>query len=158
MRDYDSHYGYADSVNRRARLVQRVGELKQCLSDRLYHNTGLPQLGPGVNPELSTTLDIKGGADFGRENVTGDAADRFKFRTSPLRMVAMTAPYGHSGAYDTLESVVRHHLDPIHALHNYNASQVRLPARADLDAEDFVVQDDPARRQAIADRVIEPGS
>ena len=32
-------------------------------------------------------------------------ADRFKFRTPTLRNVALTAPYGHSGSYDTLEAV-----------------------------------------------------
>ncbi len=58
-----------------------------------------------------------------------------------LRNVALTAPYGHSGAYDTLEAVVRHHLDPIASYESYDRSQVVLPSRSDLDALDFLVMD-----------------
>lgn len=65
--------------------------------------------------------------------------------------MALTAPYGHSGAYNTLEAVVRHHLDPVNSLHNYDQGQVVLPSRADLDELDFVVMNDAARRGAIAD-------
>ena len=75
---------------------------------------------------------------------------RYRFRVPPLRNVALTAPYGHSGAYDTLEAIVRHYLDPIGALNDYDQGQAVLPSRADLDAIDFVVMDDAASRQDIA--------
>ncbi|MBT8081123.1 MAG: cytochrome-c peroxidase, partial [Gammaproteobacteria bacterium] len=58
--------------------------------------------------------------------------------------------YGHAGAYDTLEDMVRHHLDAVSALYAYDRSQVRLPPRADLDASDFAAMDDPAVVAAIA--------
>jgi cytochrome c peroxidase len=44
--------------------------------------------------------------------VTGDSDDNYRFRTPSLRNVALTAPYGHSGSYPDLASVIRHHADP----------------------------------------------
>ena len=43
--------------------------------------------------------------DFGRERVPGDPADRYRFRTPTLRNVALTAPYGHSGCYNSLRAI-----------------------------------------------------
>lgn len=71
------------------------------LSDNRFHNTGLAQFGPGLG-------DGAGYDDFGRERITTDAnarcgnagsnaSCRFAFRTSPLRNVVLTAPYGHAG-------------------------------------------------------------
>lgn len=76
------------------------------LSDDAFHNIGVPHSGPGK----------EGGLDEGRFLVTGDPADRFAFRTPPLRNVALTPPYMHNGSLDTLEDAVRHHLDPEIAL------------------------------------------
>lgn len=117
-------------------------------SDQDFHAIAMPQIGAGKGDNLPGYSD--GHDDFGRERVTGDPADRFRFRTPTLRNIALSAPYGHSGAYDTLEAVVRHHLDPVQSLNNYDPSQVSLPSRADLDAADFVVMNDPARVAAIA--------
>ena len=47
--------------------------------------------------------------DTGREQVTGQAADRGKFRTPSLRNVAVTAPYMHDGRFATLEEVIDHY-------------------------------------------------
>jgi cytochrome c peroxidase len=38
--------------------------------------------------------------------VTGDTADRYRFRTTPLRNVALQPAFFHNGAYTTLEEVV----------------------------------------------------
>jgi len=118
------------------------GEL---LSDMDFHAIAMPQIGPGKG-------DGPGGyEDWGRYQVTGRAEDRFRFRTPPLRNVALTAPYGHAGAYDTLEAVVRHHLDPVGALMAYDCrTEPTLPPRPDLDASDCLAMDDPAARRAIA--------
>ena len=88
--------------------------------------------------------------DFGRERVTLDQNDRYKFRVPSLRNIALTAPYGHAGAYDTLEAAVRHHLDAVGSLYAYDRSQVRLPPRADLDALDFQAMDDYVVMSEIA--------
>ena len=113
-------------------------------TDQSFHAIAMPQIGPGRGDGAD------GHDDFGREQVTGLIADRFKFRTPTLRNVALTGPWGHAGAYNSLEAVVRHHLDPVTALYNYDPSQAVLPSRADLDGVDFVVMQDPARVDAIA--------
>jgi cytochrome c peroxidase len=117
-------------------------------TDQGFHAIAMPQIGPGKGDNSTGYSD--GHDDFGRERVTGDIADRFKFRTPTLRNVALTFPYGHAGAYSTLEAVIRHQLDPVNSLYNYDQSQVVLPSRPDLDAQDFVVMDDLARVDAIA--------
>ncbi|MEZ4339659.1 MAG: cytochrome c peroxidase [Sandaracinaceae bacterium] len=81
------------------------------LSDMEFHNIGVPQLGPGKDPST--------GLDEGRALVTGNPADRFAFRTPPLRNVALTAPYMHDGAYWSLEDAIRHHLSPEEHLRSY---------------------------------------
>ncbi len=118
------------------------GEL---LSDMVFHAIAMPQIGPGKGQGPS------GREDWGRGAVTGNPADNFKFRTPPLRNIALTAPYGHAGAYDTLEAVVRHHLDPVAALYAYDcAAQIVVPARDDLDAIDCAVMSAPALVADIA--------
>lgn len=54
---------------------------------------GFPQIGPGKGDGAS------GDQDFGREHQTGDPADRFRFRTTPLLNLDATAPYTHSGLF-----------------------------------------------------------
>ena len=104
----------------------------------------MPQIGPGKGDGPSRR------EDFGRARETGNPSDRFRFRVPTLRNVALTAPYGHAGAYGTLEAVVRHHLDPINSLWSYDPSQAVLPTRPDLDTVDIEVMNDPALVQAIA--------
>ncbi len=113
-----------------------------------FASIGMPQIGPGKGDNLPGFDD--GRDDFGRERVTGNEADRFHFRVPTLRNVALTGPWGHDGAYNTLEGVVRHHLSPLTALNNYDMSQAVLPPRKDLDAQDFAVQQNGTRRGSIA--------
>ena len=44
--------------------------------------------------------------DVGRQAVTGDRLDRYRFRTPSLRNVALTAPYMHDGSQRTLDDVI----------------------------------------------------
>jgi cytochrome c peroxidase len=73
------------------------------LSDEDFHNVAVAQIGPGQGngPSLHD--------DFGRMNVTGREEDRYRFRTSPLRNVELTAPYGHDGAIGSLRDFVAHY-------------------------------------------------
>ena len=128
---------------------QNKGNCASCHSGPFQTNHGfaaiaMPQIGPGKGDGPS------GREDFGRERVTGNPADRFRFRVPTLRNVALTAPYGHSGAYKTLEATVRHHLDPVKSLMTYDGLQVVMPNRPDLDMLDFQVMEDPALVEAIA--------
>ena len=52
--------------------------------------------------------------DFGLEQNTGNSADRYKFRTSPIRNVALQPTFFHNGAFTRLEDAIRHHLN-VHA-------------------------------------------
>lgn len=94
------------------------------MTDHGFHAIGIPQIGPGK----AKAAGLPSYADIGRQAVTGDTEDRYRFHTPSLRMVGLTAPYGHSGAYSTLESVVRHHLSPLESLMTYDRAQVLLPA------------------------------
>ena len=113
-------------------------------TDHSFRAIAMPQLGPGKG-------DGPGGyEDFGRERVTGKAADRYRFRVPSLRNVALTAPYGHAGAYDTLDAVVRHHLAPVASLYAFDVSQIALPSRPDLDERDRYALDSELTMAAIA--------
>jgi cytochrome c peroxidase len=114
-------------------------------TDQKFHAIAMPQLGPGKGHGPS------GREDWGRFAVTGDLADKMKFRTPTLRNIAITGPYGHSGAFDTLEKIVRHHLDPIQSLRDYDPAQFVVPVRPDLDEIDRLVMNDPVAKQAIID-------
>lgn len=115
----------------------------QFQSDHDFHAIAMPQLGPGKGARFE-----RHARDAGRQRVTGQAADAYAFRTPSLRNVAETAPYGHSGAYASLEAVVRHHLDPVRSLNNYDRSQVVLPLLSGTD--DWRVMSDSAELAAIS--------
>ncbi len=86
------------------------------LTDQQAHDIAAPQVGPGKGAEAPL--------DYGRGRETGNVADRYKFRTPPLRNVAITGPWMHDGAYTTLEGAVRHLLDPTTSLRHYDVSQL----------------------------------
>ncbi len=112
-------------------------------TDQDFHAIAMPQLGPGKSARFESHH-----RDDGRLRVTGHEEDAFAFRTPSLRNITATAPYGHSGAYATLEAVLRHHLDPVAALYAYDRTQVVLPGLPGKD--DWIIMDDPAEVAAIA--------
>ena len=59
-----------------------------------------------------------------------------------LRNVALTGPYGHNGAYPTLEGMIRHHLDPLSARADWNRGAARLPPAPWLAQSDFILDAD----------------
>lgn len=73
-------------------------------SDEAFHNVGFPQIGRGF---LRADRN-----DFGRWSTTRASTDLHAFRTPGLLNVAMTAPYGHAGSFQTLEELIRYHVDP----------------------------------------------
>jgi len=52
--------------------------------------------------------------------ITGDPNDRYKFRTSPIRNLAVQPTFMHNGAFTRLEDAVRHHLDVFISARTYN--------------------------------------
>lgn len=116
-------------------------------TDHQFHALGIPQIGPGKGDGLF------GNDDFGRERVTGNNDDRYRFRTPTLRNVAITGPWGHDGAYDTLEGMIRHHLNPEQSLDNYDISQARLPPRDDLSEIDGIIHSDEISHAELKARI-----
>ncbi len=111
-------------------------------TDNEFHAIAMPQIGSGRGSNGPGR--VGGHEDFGREQVTDNPADTLKFRTPSLRMVADTAPYGHSGAYNSLRAVVEHHIDAEAALFAYNNHrQAVLPTHPELDDENYIAMDDP---------------
>lgn len=113
----------SDSAKRGALLFYGRARCANChsgslLTDQGFHAAGVPQIGPGKGHGESGLFD------FGREGVTSDAADRFKFRTPPLRNVAATGPWMHDGAFMALEDAVSHMLDPVTSAIGYDTSQL----------------------------------
>ncbi|WP_306120423.1 MULTISPECIES: cytochrome c peroxidase [unclassified Roseitalea] len=116
------------------------------LTDHGFHAMGQPQIGPGKAERFESHA-----RDVGRMRVTGDPADAYRFRTPSLRNVALSAPYGHAGAYRELSAFVRDHADPKAGLAGYDASQAVLPV---LDgADDYAVLNDTGEVSAIAGAV-----
>ncbi|MCH2096542.1 MAG: cytochrome-c peroxidase [Rhodobacteraceae bacterium] len=111
-------------------------------TDHEFHAIAMPQIGPGKAARFE-----RHARDTGRMRVTGLAEDAYAFRTPSLRNVAQTAPYGHAGAYASLEDAVRHHLDPLAALRSYSLEQARLP---DLPVDDLRIMRDSREVEAIS--------
>lgn len=104
------------------------------LSDDQFHNVAVPQIGPGKGNGASG-LD-----DFGRMNVTGDPADQYRFRTSPLRNVELTGPYGHDGSIISLRDFIDHYSNSDEKLMDYNPAQLIAPLRSTvLDNKSAVI-------------------
>jgi len=59
-------------------------------------------------------LDNDEDMDDGLMQVTGDPADKGRFKTPSLRNIALTAPYMHDGRFATLEEVIEHYDEGIH--------------------------------------------
>ena len=72
-------------------------------SDNKFHNVAVAQFGPGKGNGPG------GHDDFGRMNETGLTIDQYAFRTTPLRNVVLTGPYGHDGAIGGLRDFVAHY-------------------------------------------------
>ena len=132
------HSALTDQQKRGALLFFGKANCSKChlgplLSDQKFHNIAVPQLGPG-RPGTPNQ-------DFGRMNVTSLPADKYGFRTTPLRNVALTAPYFHNGAFATLEGAVRHYINVSRSLRTYDASQLPTVIQVMVQTGDAVWND-----------------
>jgi cytochrome c peroxidase len=108
------------------------------LSDEQFHNVAVAQIGPGQGNGISLH------DDFGRMNVTGLAEDRYRFRTSPLRNVELTGPYGHDGSIASLREFVEHYSESDLKLLAFDPTRLEAPLRLTLvnNAADILLQRD----------------
>ncbi|MGH1413969.1 MAG: cytochrome-c peroxidase [Pelagimonas sp.] len=114
-------------------------------SDQEFHSVGVPAFGPGR---------VDGLRDIGRMETTGDPDDAYKFRTPSLRNIALTGPYGHNGAFPTLNAMIRHMANPEGSNANWQPDMAGLPRIAWLQNADFKIvsdQDETARILASLD-------
>ena len=107
------------------------GASNEMFSDFDYHAIGVPQVSPAFGAGKGNLIQDGEGEDedFGREHTTLDPEDRYKFRTAPLRNVAVAAAYFHDGAFTRLDDAIRHHLDVAYSARHYN------PGAAGLDED-----------------------
>lgn len=130
------------------------GSSNEMFSDFANHAIGVPQLAPafGVGTGNVVFDGPQNNEDFGAEQVTGDPRDRYQFRTSPLRNVALQPAFFHDGAFTHLDDAIRHHLDVVASARGYN------PAVAGVDPDLYGMGPidpildrlDPAMRRPIA--------
>jgi cytochrome c peroxidase len=92
------------------------------LTDGLFHNVAVAQVGPGEG-------DGDGFDDFGRARETGNPAERYAFRTPPLRNVELTAPYGHDGAIVDLRDFIDHYSESDLKLRAFDVNQLEALLR-----------------------------
>jgi cytochrome c peroxidase len=107
-----------------------AGQSNEMFSDFKQHVIGVPQVVPYFG---NVVFDGPGAnEDFGLEQVTGNSADRYLFRTAPLRNAAIMPAFMHNGAFVSLEDAIRHHLDPYTSARNYHPSALPADLRGPL--------------------------
>ena len=99
------------------------GQSNEMFSDFKAHVAGVPQIAPSFGVGQGNVIfdGPNENEDFGLEQISGDPADRYKFRTSPLRNVAFQAAFFHNGSFTRLEDAIRFHLDALSYTHEYDA-------------------------------------
>ena len=125
-----------------AELFYGKGNCASChsgplLSDQKFHALGLPPFGPGRTRRFDPVA-----RDVGRMAESDTLEDAYRFRTPMLRNVALTAPYGHNGAYPDLDGIIRHHLDPSRSWANWRPAKAALPSAPWFSEIDFVIWQD----------------
>ena len=98
------------------------GKSNEMFSDFKEHVLGVPQVFPqfGVATGNFIFAGPSENEDFGREERTGDIADRYKFRTGPLRNLAVSPALFHNGAYSNLSDAIRFHLNVVEEARDYD--------------------------------------
>ncbi|MCI0359217.1 MAG: hypothetical protein L0211_12125, partial [Planctomycetaceae bacterium] len=100
------------------------GSANEMFSDFANHRLGVPQLAPafGLNTGNVHFDGPNADEDFGAAQISGEVDDRYKFRTSPLRNIALQPTFFHNGSFTQLADAVRHHLNVQLSLAAYDPS------------------------------------
>jgi cytochrome c peroxidase len=106
-----------------------AGQSNEMFSDFAEHVVGVPQVAPvfGVGTGNVQFDGPEQDEDFGLEQITGNAADRYKFRTAPLRNLAVAPGFFHNGAFVRLEDAIGFHLNVIPGARTYDPIQAGVP-------------------------------
>ena len=106
------------------------GESNEMFSDFQVHRIAGPQVFPQFGVGLGNVhFDGPGNdEDFGIEQTSGDSAQRYMFRTAPLRNLAVAPAFFHNGAFGSIRQAIRHHLDVVSSARNYDPRANHLPS------------------------------
>ena len=162
FRSYDSAYdrwlggdntALTDAQHRGRNLFFGDAGCNSCHSGKLFSShqfkaLGLPAFGPGRTRQFDPIA-----RDVGRMGESDRIEDAYRFRVPMLRNVELTGPWGHNGAYTSLEAMIRHHIDPIQSRFNWTTDIPLLPAAPWLAKSDFVIQQDKIEMQRQQRRV-----
>ena len=99
-----------------------AGRSNELFSDFKNHVAGIPQIAPKFGEGLGDVpfrnargeFTSDGNQDFGNFDITGEPNDIYKFRTSPLRNLAIQPAFFHNGSFISFTDALRHHLDALH--------------------------------------------
>src|SRR5215468_6295346 len=107
-----------------------VGESNEMFTDFQERIIGVPQIAPFFRVGQSNIIFDGPGQDedFGLEQINGNEADRYKFRTAPLRNLAVAPGFFHNGSFTRLEDAIRHHLNVYKSAQTYDPAEAGLPA------------------------------
>jgi cytochrome c peroxidase len=108
-----------------------AGKSSEMFSDFKMHVIGVPQIAPEFGVGKGNVIFDGPGQDedFGLEQITGNPSDRYKFRSSPLRNVALQPTFFHNGSFTRLEDAIYHHLNVFESARSYD------PRRAGVDKD-----------------------
>ncbi len=122
------------------------------LSDQKFYALAVPPFGPGRTRPFDPLA-----RDVGRMGESDALEDAYRFRTPSLRNVELTGPYGHNGAFASLEGIIRHHLNPVASFDHWQPVQAGLVPAPWLAAIDFVIRSDSREMQRVRNKIdIEP--
>jgi cytochrome c peroxidase len=101
------------------------GQSNEMFSDFQNRVIGVPQIAPffGVGEGNLIFDGPDEDEDFGLEQITLRSEDRYKFRTAPLRNIALAPAFYHNGAFTRLVDAIKHHLDVYNSAQGYNATK-----------------------------------
>ena len=105
------------------------GQSNEMFSDFQERVIGVPQIAPSFGVGKGNVIFAGPGhdEDFGREERTLDPGDRYKFRTAPLRNLAVSPGFFHNGAFINLEDAIRFHLNVFESARKYDPKRAGVP-------------------------------
>jgi cytochrome c peroxidase len=108
-----------------------AGDSNEMFSDFETHVIAVPQVSPAFGVDSGNVIfdGAREDQDYGLEETTGELADRYMFRTAPLRNLARSPAFFHNGAFTDLEHAIRHHLAVVPSATNYD------PVAAGIDED-----------------------
>ncbi len=115
-----------------------AGISNELFSDFENHVAGIPQIAPKFG---AGTGDVpfrnrqgqfteEGNQDFGNFDITEAPSDLYRFRTSPLRNLAVQPAFFHNGSFVSLTHALEHHLNALALARSYDP--VKEGVAADL--------------------------